>query len=130
MKPKPSESLPPKDYRHYRNVRAVALWFIVLGSIFVLAGLSMFFVDDSKRDPQREEVPKPVCIVIAAVGLCGIVGGVATRRGNRTWGGYIKVMAVPYLFFFPIGTILSYILLTGLPRYFDSIDMINKVEEF
>jgi hypothetical protein len=55
-----------------------------------------------------------------------MVGGIAALRGNRQWAKLAYVMAVPYLLGFPIGTIMSYIMLSGLSRYLDSKERIKQ----
>lgn len=116
------------DYSNYRNVRAVAVLFIVLGSIFVLGGLGAAFGEQPRGKPRPGEEPVPVAFALgmAAAGLAGAIGGIAALRGNRRWAPLVYVMAVLYLFAFPIGTILSYVMLKGLSRYLDSKQMIAE----
>ena len=51
------------------------------------------------------------------VALFAIVGGVASLRANKRWSWLIYVIAFPYLFAIPIGTILAYIIFKGMPSY-------------
>ena len=123
---RPEDVLSAADYRNYRNVRAVALLFIILGSILVLGGVGMAA---EKGDQNWPGLMRPVVgAVVAVVGLAGTVGGVAIRRGSRRWAPLAKVMAWVYLFGFPVGTILSFTLLTGLSRYLKSVDRIRRAE--
>ncbi|HEV3081869.1 MAG TPA: hypothetical protein VGY66_18965 [Gemmataceae bacterium] len=80
---------------------------------------------DQKPEPQRD-VPPAAAIGIAIVGLAGVVGGIAALRGNRRWAKLAYVMAVPYLLGFPIGTILSYVVLSGMSQYLDSKERIKQ----
>jgi hypothetical protein len=120
---KPKEVLSPADYANYRNVRAAALLFVVLGSVLILGGIGL--ATDQKPEPQRD-VPPAAAIGIAIVGLAGVVGGIAALRGNRRWAILAYVMAVPYLLGFPIGTILSYVVLSGMSQYLDSKERIKQ----
>jgi len=120
---KPKEVLSPEDYKNYRNVRAAAVLFVVFGGIFVAGGIGM--ATQQKADPKRD-LPRAVVVGIAIVALGGVVGGIAALRGNRRWGKLAYVMAVPYLLVFPIGTIMSYIVLSGLSRYLDSKERVRQ----
>ena len=70
-------------------------------------------------------MPPAVGIGMAFVGLAGAVGGIAALRGSRRWAPLIYIMASLYLFGFPVGTILSFVLFTGLRRYLDSVDRLR-----
>jgi hypothetical protein len=120
---KPKEVLSPEDYKNYRNVRAAVVLFVMFGGIFVLGGIGM--ATQQKPDPQRD-IPPAAAIGIAIVSLAGVVGGIAALRGNRRWAKLVYVMAVPYFLVFPIGTIMSYIVLSGLSRYLDSKERVRK----
>jgi hypothetical protein len=119
----PEEILSEAEYRNYRNVRAVALLFIVLGGVLFLGGVSL--AKQGSRAPD-EQVPPAVAAGIAVVGLTGAVGGVATRLGSRRWAPLVKVMACLYVLAFPLGTILSYTLLRGLSEYLDCVDRVRR----
>ena len=123
--PKPKEVLGPEDYNNYRNVRAAAVLFVVFGGIFACGGIGI--AAEKKPDPRRD-IPPAVAIGMSIVGLAGVVGGIAALRGNRRWAKLAYVMAVPYLLAFPIGTIMSYIMLSGLSRYLDSKERIKKAK--
>jgi hypothetical protein len=58
--------------------------------------------------PNADKPPQAVLVVVALVGLAGIVGGVAAPSGNREWARMVYVMAAIYVFNFPIGTILEF----------------------
>ena len=120
---KPNDVLNREDYSNYRNVRAALILFVVFGSIFVLGGIAL--ATDQEPD-QKREIPRAAAIGIAIVGLAGVVGGIAALIGGRGWAKLTYVMAVPYLFGFPIGTIMSYTVLTGLSRYLDSKERVNR----
>jgi len=120
---KPKEVLSPEDYKNYRNVRAAAVLFVVFGGIIVLGGIGM--ATQQKPDPQRD-IPPAAAIGMSIVGLAGVVGGIAALRGNRRWAKLAYVMAVPYLLGFPIGTIMSYIMLSGLSKYLDSKERVRQ----
>ena len=60
---KAKEVLNPEDYRNYRNVRAVAVLFIVLGSILVLGGLGAAF---GEQPAHQEPVPPAAAVAMAA----------------------------------------------------------------
>lgn len=122
---RPHEVLSPDDYKNYRNIRSVAALFIVLGCIFLFAAIGFAFGESSRPRQWFEPI---VAIGFAVVGLCGAIGGIAARRGNRRWAPLVYVMAVLYLFAFPIGTILSYVMLSGLSRYLDSMDRVRDAE--
>ena len=120
---KPKEVLSPEDYTNYRNVRAAAVLFVVFGGIFASGGISM--ATKQKPDPRRD-YPPAVGIGLAIVGVAGVVGGIAALRGSRRWAKLAYVMAVPYLLGFPIGTVMSYIVLSGLSKYLDSKERVRK----
>jgi hypothetical protein len=120
--PRPKEVLSPADYANYRNVRAVSVLFVVLGSVLVLGGIGLAL--DNKPNPQ-EQMPPAVAVGIALAGLAGAVGGVAALRGSRRWAPLVYVMAAVYVFGFPIGTILSFVLFSGLSRYLGSVERIR-----
>jgi hypothetical protein len=120
---KPKEVLSPEDYANYRNVRAAAVLFVVLGSVLVLGGIGSAI--EQKPGPQREITPA-ASIALVIIGLGGVVGGIAALRGNRRWAKLAYVMAVPYMLGFPIGTILGYIVLTGMSGYLNSKERIRQ----
>lgn len=118
--------LTPEEIRNYRDIRAVALFFIVLGSMFGLASL-IFVFGGVKADPKWSSLENTALgVVMLLFGLSGVVGGIAVRMGNRQWGGIIRFMGWFYIIAFPIGTILSYTLLKGLKQYFTSMDRIRR----
>ena len=119
---KPEEVLSPAEYKNYRNVRAVSVLFILLGSVLVLGGIG---VAVGKNPSPDEQIPPAAGIGIALAGLAGAIGGVAALRGNRRWSPLVYVMAALYVFACPIGTILSLVLLTGLSGYLDSVERVK-----
>jgi hypothetical protein len=121
---KPKEVLSPEDYKNYRNVRAVAVLFVVFGGlIFFPAGIVI--ATQRKQDP-RQDIHPAVAIGMSIAGFAGAVGGIAALRGSRRWAKVAYVMAVPYLLVFPVGTIMSYIMLSGLSRYLESKERVRK----
>ena len=120
---KPEDVLSPSDYKNYRNVRAVSVLFVVLGSVLVLGGIGLAA---DKNRPQQEQIPPAAAIGIAVAGLAGAVGGVAALRGSRRWAPLVYVMAALYVLVFPIGTILSIVMFMGLSRYLESLERIRS----
>jgi hypothetical protein len=119
----PKEILSPSDYTNYRNVRAVSRLFVFLGSMLLLSGIFCTFIPATDGD---EPIHPAFAIGMAFVGLTGLVGGLATLRGNRRWASAIKVMAVIYFFVFPVGTILSYVFLARLNHYLDNMERLQR----
>lgn len=64
---------------------------------------------------------------LTAAGVAGFVAGLAIRRGNRRLTPLIYTVGFLYLLFFPIGTIVSVVVLRGLARYLDSADEVKRV---
>lgn len=120
---KPKEILDQKKYTNYRNVRAAAMLFFLLGSIFVLGGIAGLSI--APTDSEKGLHPA-IAIGFVIVGLATVVGAIATLRGSRRWAKLTYVMAVPYLLVFPIGAIIGYILLSGMSRYLDSKERIKQ----
>jgi hypothetical protein len=118
----PKDILSPDDYSNYRNVRAVSVLFVVLGSILVLGGISLAL--DKQRSSQ-EKIHPAVAVGISITGLAGAIGGLAALRGSRRWASLVYVMAALYIFAFPIGTILSIVMFKGLSRYLDSVEKLR-----
>ena len=118
----PKEVLSPEAYSNYRNVRAVSVLFVLLGSIFVLGGVALAF---SNEGNPREKVHPAVAVGFIVAGLAGVVGGVAAFRGSRRWSRLVYVMAAVYVFGFPIGTILSIVMFTKLSSYLDSVEILR-----
>ena len=58
--------------------------------------------------------------------MAGVVAGVAIRRANRRLTPLIYTVGFIYLLFFPIGTIVSAVLLRGLARYLNSADEVKN----
>lgn len=124
--PRLTDILNPDDYRNYRNVRAVSILFVALGSIVALGGLLAAFVDPP---PNEERIPMVAAIIMALIGLAGAIGGMAALIGHPRWAKLAYVMAVFYIFAFPVGTILSYVLLKGLGRYLQSREVIRQAQQ-
>lgn len=121
---KPKEILSRDDYRNYRNIRAVSVLFALLGSIFVLGGTTLLCAHIGLL--HVNELPHPgVALIMVIAGLSGAIGGIAALRGNRRWASLIYAMAALYVFAFPLGTILSVVMFTGLKRYLDSVEQVR-----
>ncbi|HVU63967.1 MAG TPA: hypothetical protein VHC70_08320 [Phycisphaerales bacterium] len=134
--------LSAEDYTNYRNIRAVAVLFVLFGLILALAGTLIAINGEpkaqySEAEPPptlrlRSDAPSPPLpaafyVGMAVVGICGTIGGICTLTGVRKLAPLIYVMAVPYLLGFPIGTILSVVVLKGLRGYIKSVDQIRAV---
>ncbi len=117
------EVLRSEDYTNYRNVRAALVLFVVVGSILLLSGIS---VAANQKPNAKEGVPVEGAMAIAIVGLAGAVGGMASLFGKGRWAKLSYVFAVPYLLAFPIGTIMSFIVLSGLSRYLKSKEKMRR----
>jgi peptidoglycan/LPS O-acetylase OafA/YrhL len=119
----PREILDDNEYSNYRNIRAISVLFVLLGSVFLMAGIG---IAAGKTKGNEDEIPPAVGVVIAVAGAAGIVGGIAALGGSRRWSRLSYVMAVVYLFAFPIGTLLSFIMLKGLSNYLFSKELIAR----
>jgi hypothetical protein len=115
----PEDILYPSEYRNYRNVRAIAVLFVILGAVLALGGVGMAF-------HPRERTDALFGTFMTVLGLAGIIGGIATLAKSRRWAPLIYVMAAFYLLAFPVGTILGAILLMGLSKYLDSAEIIKR----
>lgn len=121
---KPEDILSPDDYTNYRNVRAVSILFVLLGSVLVLGGIG---IAAGKNPDAQEPIHPAIGVGLAIVGLAGAVGGVAALLGSRRWAPLVYVMAALYVFGFPLGTILSIAMFRGLSRYLASAERIRRV---
>ena len=130
---KPKEVLSPADYKNYRNVRAFAVLFVIQGSFLplpILAGI-IGFATEMSLGPKEQFHPAAVIGIasglgpIATFGLAGAAGGIATLRGSRRWAPLVYVVAAVNVIFSPVGTILGYVMLTGLSRYLGSVERIR-----
>lgn len=119
---KPQDVLSKPDYRNYRNVRAVATLFVLLGSIFVLGGLVVLFNPPPGDDRVLAQIWGAVALVL---GASGIWGGWATLRGDPRWAPWIYLMAAFYVLVFPLGTLFSLVLFLGLSRYLKSVEQLR-----
>jgi hypothetical protein len=119
----PKDVLRPNEYSNYRNVRAVSGLFVLVGSVLMLGGIVAATEEPSG---QKEPMHPAVAVGIAVVGLTGAVGGVAALRGSRRWAPMMYVMAAIYVFGFPVGTVLSLVLFSGLRQYLLSVEKIRN----
>jgi uncharacterized membrane protein len=122
---KPKHILSKEDYRNYRNVRAVGLWFVLLGFLLALGGIVL--ATDKPQDPQ-EQVPLAAALAVATAGVTAMAGGIGVRTGNRRWARLSYVMAAIYVLVIPLGTVLSYILCKGLSRYLESAERVKSAK--
>lgn len=120
---KAKEVLSTEEYTNYRNVRAAAVMFVLIGSIATLYGIAV--ATGKIPDPKRD-LPPALAFAMAIIGLAGAVGGLAALLGSRRWARLAYVMAVPWLLGFPVGTIMSFVMLTGLSRYLDSKERVRR----
>jgi Na+/alanine symporter len=109
-----AEFLNQADYKNYRNVRAAALMFIVLGCLIGFCGIIFLTVEPQ---PGHSMPPIWVALLLLLLGASAVVGGVAAIAANPTWSRLVYVMAVLYVLAFPLGTILSFIMFTGLSKH-------------
>lgn len=90
----------PEQLRIGRNIRAICILYMILGSIAVLAGAGLLL-------ERSGEVSPPVALLVAALGLAGVVSA-AGVLGRRAWGiPFCQIVSGLYLLSFPIGTILG-----------------------
>jgi hypothetical protein len=115
------EVLSADDYANYRNIRAVSVLFVVLGSILVAGGVGLALGERGTH----EDMHPAVAIGIAIVGMAGAIGGITALRGSRRFAPLVYVMAAVYVFGFPIGTILSIVMFAGLSGYLDSVAQLS-----
>ncbi len=121
---KPKEILNPAEYSNYRNVRAAAVLYIFLSVLLVVGGIALLL---SPPDPgEQKPVPPAVAVGLAAIGVAGMVAGLAIRRANRRQTPLIYTIGFLYLLYFPIGTSVSIVVLRGLARYLDSADAVKN----
>jgi len=124
---KAKDVLSPEDYRNYRNVRAVSVFFVLIGSILALGGVigAIAAALGESIDPDHQ-IPPVAMYVTGIVGLIGAIGGIAALRGNRRRAPLVYAIAAIYLFGFPLGTLLSYVMFKGLNRYLDSSEQLRS----
>lgn len=94
-------ALSPDLQRVVRNIRAICILYIVLGSIAALGGFVMLLFDDSG------EIPKPIAGTIFVCAVGGVISALGVLRRQR-WGvPFCQIISAIYLINFPIGTILG-----------------------
>ncbi len=118
----PEEILTPADFKNYRNVRAVAALFLGLAALLTCAGIVSLLIE---APVPEEEIPTYASIIMLIAGLAGTIGALAALTGNRRWAPLVYIIAAGYIFAFPLGTILSAVLLTGMKRYLNSMEQIK-----
>lgn len=122
----PQHVLGAEEYTNYRNVRAVSVLFVLLGSILMLGGIGLA---TNKEPSPQQKVPLAGAIGIAVAGMAGAIGGFAALRGNRRWAYLAYGMAALYILAFPIGTVLSWAMFKGLPRYLESVERLRNTPQ-
>lgn len=113
-----------RDYRNYRNIRACAVLFILIGVLFTPAILLAVTKLGTPSDPK--DPPIAVFAAMSLLGISGIVGGLATLMRKRKLAWLMYGMAGIYLFAIPIGTLLSIVVFVGLNRYLKSIEQLEQ----
>lgn len=99
---KPDQVLTRDEYKNYRNIRAIALLFILLGTIFLLAGVMVVTKpDDKAKQKDEEELPLIAKILVPILGFCGVLGGIAIRRGERSLFQRFTPLPFPICWHFP-----------------------------
>lgn len=116
--------LNPTDYSNYRNIRAAGVLYVFLSVFLVLGGIAQLLITPEPGEP--EAIHPAFALSLIAVGVAGVMAGVAIRRGNRRMRPLIYFIGFLYLLYFPIGTIVSVVVLRGLPRHLDSSDVVKN----
>ena len=103
----------PSLNRVARNIRAICILYIVLGSLFALGAFAMLIVDNAG-------VPGPFESLVLVLALCGVVSAVGVLRRSR-WGiPFCQLVSALYLLNFPIGTILGAYFLINIGKVKDA----------
>lgn len=123
--PRPKDVLSTGEYRNYCKVRVVSVCLIIFGCIILVGGVWIALNGDLLKHGADDP---GLAAGMAAVGLIGAIGGIAAIRGRSRRAPLVKVMACLYLGIFPIGTILGYLLLDGLPRYLNCVEHLRRIE--
>ncbi|HMN42902.1 MAG TPA: hypothetical protein PKE29_18830 [Phycisphaerales bacterium] len=113
--------LSPEDYKNYRNIRAIALLFVVFGGLWALVGTALAI----KAEPAGDDLPSAFYAVMAVVGGLGAIGGFCTFTGIRRLAPLIYIFGFAYLLAVPIGPILGYVLFKGLRKYLNSVEQVR-----
>ena len=102
---------PDQKARIVRNIRAVCILYIVLGSVIGLGSASLL--------RGSEDIPPAAAVGLLVGGAAAVVAGVAVLRRKR-WGVPLcRVVSVLYLLNFPIGTILGGYILVNIGKVKD-----------
>jgi hypothetical protein len=120
---KRQEILNPEEYRHYREVRAIAVLFTLVGGVCIFAALAQFL----ELTNSKEHIHPAILVVALVIGIISVIGGIATLRGNRRWAFLTYLLGTVYILQFPFGTLMGYVILKGLPRYLDSVERVRSV---
>jgi hypothetical protein len=122
----PKKILSKRDYENYRNIRAISVLFVIFGLILFVGGIQIAL---RVGGGAKSEVPRPAAAVMAICGIAGFVGGIAAIRGRKRWSRVIYFMAILYLAAIPLGTILGFIMLSGLSRYLTSAERLKVADK-
>jgi hypothetical protein len=122
----PQDILTPEEYSNYRWVR-VALWVFMIGGLVVLFGGIVFLLSGLLGSVSPDQKPGTIGLgaVMLVAGLIAVGGGLNAMHAKRRWAWLMYVIALPYLFAIPVGTILSYVVLKGLPSYLRSVEKLR-----
>ena len=120
---KQSDFPEPSDYKNYRNIRAVAILYVVLGWLILTSGVVVSMIEFK---PGVEGPPGWLTYLMIALGLCGQIGGLAVLVGARRLSMVIYGIAIFYLFVFPVVTILSMVMINGLPKYLRNLRLVQE----
>src|SRR5262245_5550644 len=106
-------------------MRLVLVLFVIFGALAFIGGIGLAL--ERKADEEgKEPLPVAYCLAIATLGVIGAVAGVAAREGHRAAAPAVYVFAAPLLLGFPIGTIVAYCVFTGLSKYFESVERVER----
>src|SRR5688572_23847514 len=86
--PNPKLLLDKASYKNYRNIRAVALLYVLFATTIIFTSEKKWAEDDN---------PVLIGVTLPILTVSGIFGGLAVRAGNRRWSPIIYLMAIFYL---------------------------------
>jgi hypothetical protein len=111
------------DYPIYRVVLIINAFCLVLGLLFSMGMLATAVM---KPPPGRAPPETWVTVLMAVMGVGGLIGGIGVLCGSRRWSLLIHGITIPLLLVFPIGTLISGVMIARLGRYFDCCDRIRR----
>jgi len=108
---------------NYRSIRAIAWLFIVKGLFYLWCAYVLLpensFEYDRRYSPYIE-------ILILVWGIMGVVGGIVTLYGERKVSVLMYACAIAFLLAFPLGTLLSMVMLRGIGKYLQSVEKLQN----